>query len=270
MLRLLFLGDIVGRAGRRIVADQLPGLRREFSPDLVIANGENAAGGVGLDGRCLQELRSAGVDVLTTGNHIWNRREIFGQLSDPGSRVLRPHNYPQGNPGGGVLRVPLPGGATVVVVNLIGRVFMGDLVDCPFRCAREIAARERGPQTVIFVDFHAEATSEKYALAYALDGEVAAVIGTHTHVQTADEQILPRGAAFLCDAGMCGPLESVIGVKPEMVVEKFTLGRAVRFDAAKGRAMLNGVVITMDETTGCATAIERVRRVEETAAAAAV
>lgn len=253
---ILFIGDIVGRAGRQALSRALHPLVDRYGVDLVIANGENAAGGFGLTREKGEELFSLGVHVITGGNHIWDKRESYPYL-DAETRVVRPANYPEGAPGRGWTVVRTPGGVPVAVLNLEGRVFM-DTVDCPFRAAdREI--QRLAPHTrVIVVDFHAEATSEKSALGWYLDGRVSAVIGTHTHVQTADERVLPEGCAYISDAGMTGAFDSVIGMRKEEPIQRFLTQLPVRFETAKKNIRLNGVHLLVDETTGRALSIERI------------
>jgi len=258
---ILVVGDVVGKPGRRILAQRLPALRRELAADLVIANGENSAGGFGITRKTFDELLAAGVDVVTGGNHIWHTREAPALLdSDP--RLLRPANYPAGTPGrgAGVFR---PSGAhpPVAVLNLEGRVFMQPL-DSPFLVGREEIERLRRETPVIVVDLHAEATSEKAALGWYLDGRVSALVGTHTHVQTADERILPGGTAFITDVGMTGPRDSIIGMGREEVLQRFLTLLPTRFDVASGVAQLNAVAIEVDEATGHARRIQRVSHTE--------
>ena len=260
-MNILFVGDVVGKPGRRIVAQQLPALRRELAVDFVIANGENSAGGFGITRETFDDLIGAGVDVVTGGNHTWQAREIHTLLdSDP--RLLRPANYPAGTPGrgGGVFRTS-GRGIPVGVLNLEGRVFMQPL-DSPFLVARDEAERLRREAAVIFVDMHAEATSEKAALGWYLDGRVSAVVGTHTHVQTADERILPGGTAFITDAGMTGPRDSIIGMGREEVLQRFLTLLPTRFDVAGGPVQLNAVLLAVDEGTGRAQGIQRVTRTD--------
>lgn len=255
-MRLLVIGDIVGRSGRRAVKVNLSGLRREFKLDLVIANGENAAGGKGITKEVAQELFSSGVDVLTMGNHVWNKKEAYEYISRE-TRIVRPANYPPGTPGSGTGIYDTPGNLKVGVINLAGRVFM-PAIDCPFRKADEIVARVKEKARVIIVDFHAEATSEKVAMGWYLDGRVSAVVGTHTHVQTADERILPGGTAYITDLGMTGPMDSVIGVKKEIIIDKFITQIPQHFDVATGTFQFNGAVIEVNEDTGEAVSIERI------------
>lgn len=257
-LRILFLGDIVGKPGRRAVREHLARLRRDHRADLVIANGENAAGGVGIDPGTADEIFGAGVDVITTGNHIWAKRDVYPYLDKNSHRMVRPYNCAPGAPGAGAIVVSAPDGTKVGVLNLLARVFMPDLVDCPFRAADRALSEDLAGAKVIFVDFHGEATSEKVAMGYYLDGRATVMVGTHTHVQTADERVLPRGLAYISDAGMCGPAESVIGVEVPTVLEKFVGGRPTRFEVAGGAPLLNGVIVSCDPATGRATSITRV------------
>lgn len=250
-MRLLMIGDVVGRPGRRAVRTLLPRLRHEYSIDLVIANGENAAGGFGLTVETAEELLACGVDVITSGNHIWDRREIIAHL-DCELPILRPMNYPEGVPGRGYLLI-----GETVVVNAMGRVFMTPL-PCPFRAMDALLEEwaERKPGVVI-VDFHAEATSEKQAFAWYLDGRVGAVLGTHTHVATADARILPRGTAFVTDVGMTAPRDSVIGNDPEVVMERFLKQIPQRLTVPGGPVIFNSVLVEFDGQ-GRALSIQRV------------
>lgn len=260
-MKVLFVGDVVGRPGRRAVTQWLPALRRELGADFVIANGENSAGGFGVTPETFKDLIDAGADVVTGGNHIWHTREA-PTLLDAEPRLLRPGNYPAGAPGRGAAVFAAAGGARVGVLNLEGRAFMQPLLS-PFDYAREEAERLRAETPVIVVDMHAEATSEKAALAWHLDGRVSAVIGTHTHVQTADERVLPGGTAFITDAGMTGPRDSIIGMSRETVLPRFLTLLPARFEVASGPVQLNGVLVEIDAQTGHAAAIRRVNRVEE-------
>lgn len=254
MLKILFIGDIVGKPGRQVVQNVLPRLREEFSPDLIIANGENAAGGNGLTPQIAEELFACGIHVLTGGNHIWKQREILEYINrEP--RVIRPANYPEGVPGN-YTYLWEKGGVKVAVLNLLGRVFM-EPIDCPFkRGEREVALLSRITPNIV-VDFHAEATSEKVAMGWFLDGKVSAVCGTHTHVQTADERILPGGTAYISDIGMTGAFDSVIGVDKEAVLTKFLTGLPVRFEVAKRDPRLCGVKIIINELNGKAISVQR-------------
>jgi 2',3'-cyclic-nucleotide 2'-phosphodiesterase len=261
-MKLLFLGDIVGRPGRDLVRRHVRALAVHHGVDLVIANGENAAGGAGITRDNVNEIRSAGVDVITTGNHVWDKRETLEFIGTE-RRLLRPANYPEGTPGAGSCVVEAANGVRVGVINVMGRVFL-HAIDDPFRAAQLEVARVRadGAQ-VIFVDMHAETTSEKLALCYYLDGQVSAIIGTHTHVQTADERILPGGTACLTDVGMTGPHDGVIGMDRTAVIARFTTGLPTRFETATGDPRLNGVTITVAPDTGKAIAIERIALTED-------
>jgi metallophosphoesterase (TIGR00282 family) len=255
-MKLLFIGDIVGKHGRSLVRLGARALARVHAADVVIANGENAAAGAGITRDMANELFDAGVDVLTSGNHIWDRKEVLEFIGrEP--RLLRPANYPASAPGAGSWTGQTRGGLTVGVINLMGRVFLST-IDDPFEAAlREIAKVRGAGARVIFVDFHAEVTSEKLALCWFLDGQVSAVVGTHTHVQTADERILPGGTACLTDVGMTGPHDGVIGMDRAAVIARFTTGMPVRFEPASGDPRLHAALISADAETGRATAIER-------------
>jgi metallophosphoesterase (TIGR00282 family) len=255
-LNVLFVGDIIAKTGRRAVASLLPGLVADYGIDFTIANCENTAGGFGLTKRLADELFEYGIDVLTSGNHIWDRREIVPML-DSMDRVLRPFNYPGEVPGKGWGIFRTRGGVEICVINLIGRVFMRAL-DCPFRVADALLAQI--PDKVTIVDIHAEATSEKVAMGWYLDGRVAAVIGSHTHVQTADERVLPKGTAYITDAGMTGPFDSVIGIEKDAIIKRFLTGIPNRFDQATGDVRLSGVVVSIDTRTRRAVGIERIHR----------
>jgi 2',3'-cyclic-nucleotide 2'-phosphodiesterase len=257
MLRILFLGDIVGEPGRKAVISRLPFIKTEEEIDFIIANGENAAGGRGITPKISIDLLRAGIAVITTGDHVWDQSEIM-DFMEMEPRVLRPINYPPGVPGGGSIVLETAKGK-VAVMNAQGRSFMQPPLENPFLAVEAEVARLRTDEgvKVIFLDFHAEATSEKIALGRALDGTVSAVVGTHTHVQTADEQIFPGGTAFLCDAGMCGPLHSILGREVEPVIDRFRTSTPSRFPVAKGGVGLRGVIIDIDEATGNALAIRR-------------
>jgi len=255
-VKILLIADIVGKPGRQALSRELHRLVDRYSLDLVIANGENAAGGFGVTEDTAKELYEQGVHVLTSGNHIWDKRESFDYLSRE-DRLIRPANYPDGSPGRGSTVSVTAAGTKVAVLNLEGRVFMNNL-ECPFRVADREISRLRAITPIIIVDFHAEATSEKLSLGWYLDGKVSAVIGTHTHVQTADERILPGGTAYMSDAGMTGSFDSVIGIKKELAIEKFLTLLPVRFEVAKKDIRLNGVVVEIDEQSGRALDIERI------------
>lgn len=257
-MKILFLGDIVGKPGRDAVLNLLPGLRAELETDLVIVNAENAAGGWGITPPIARLLLTSGVDVITMGNHTWAKADGIDVLEvEP--RVLRPANYPPGTPGRGFGLYRTQSGATVGVANLNGRTFMEPLDD-PFRVADDIIAQFDGQADVLFFDFHAETTSEKAAFAYHCDGRVSVVVGTHTHVPTADERVLPGGCAFITDVGMCGPEHSVIGMDVETVLLRFRTQLPHRFKVAEGRAVVHGVLINVNETNGQAQSIARITR----------
>lgn len=255
MVRICFIGDIVGKPGRRAVAEHLYKIIDERLIDLTIANCENAAGGFGVTPSVLKQLFAYGIDVLTSGNHIWDKREVM-EVIDSEPRLLRPANYPPAQPGFGSTVAETPGGVPVAVLNLSGRVFMANY-DCPFRCADELLPDLAKEARVIFVDMHAEATSEKQAMGHYLDGRVSAVVGTHTHVQTADERILQGGTAYITDVGMTGPAESIIGVEKEAALRRFLTLQPQKLDTAGGRAQFSACIIEVDETTGKAASIER-------------
>lgn len=260
---LLVVGDVHGRPGRRILKERLSRLRARHDAQFVIVNGENAAGGAGLNREVAAEILAAGVDVITGGNHIWQHRGAY-ELLDTEPRIVRPLNYPPGVPGRGTVVAASKDGVAVAVLNLQGRVFMPD-VDDPFRAVRAELEGVRERARVIVVDFHAEATSEKIAMGWFLDGRVSALIGTHTHVQTADERILPKGTAYITDVGMTGPRDGVIGMDRDRILERFLTGLPVRFEVASGPAQLSAVAVDVDEETGRARRIERILEVDERA-----
>lgn len=255
-VKLLFIGDIIGKPGREALSRELHRIVDRHRVDLVIANGENAAGGFGLTEETAQDLFKCGVQMITSGNHIWDKKDALEYIKRE-ERIVRPANYPEGTPGKGSTIVRTPGGVKIGILNLEGRVFMNNL-DCPFRCADREIAKLKEETPIVFVDFHAEATSEKISLGWYLDGRVCAVIGTHTHVQTADERILTAGTAYMTDAGMTGAFDSVIGVKKEEAILKFVTQRPAKFEVAKKDIRINGVVIEVDEKTGLALGIERI------------
>ncbi|MCX7816643.1 MAG: TIGR00282 family metallophosphoesterase [Syntrophales bacterium] len=255
-MRIMFIGDIVGRPGRRAVRELLPLLIKEKSVDFVVANCENAAAGFGITRDIVEDLFSYGIDVLTTGNHVWDKKEAMEFIVDYES-LLRPANYPEGVPGRGSVLMPTRSGAHVGVVNLAGRVFMRPS-DCPFRTVEKEILRLLPRTKIIVIDFHAEATSEKVAMGWFLDGRVSGVFGSHTHVQTADERILPGGTAYITDAGMTGPFDSVIGIKKEAIFDRFLLQIPNRFEVAKGDVRLQGVIFDVDERNGKSFSIERI------------
>lgn len=256
-MRLLVFGDVVGKPGRLALRERLPALRMEYRADVVIANGENASGGIGLTVESMRELFASGVDLLTSGNHIWKHREIYVAL-DREPRLLRPANYPEGAPGKGLVVHELTDGRRLAVMNLMGRTYM-DALECPFRTADTLLATLPDEVKVRIVDFHAEATSEKKALGWHLDGRVSAMLGTHTHVQTADSMLLPGGTAYLTDLGMCGVEASVLGMDHKVIVDRFLTRTPQRFRPAAGRGSLNGVFIDVDDSTGRAVGIAPLR-----------
>jgi len=259
-IRILFIGDICGHPGRRIVKELLPGLREEYSPELILANVENAAGGFGITPPLVEELLDLGIAVLTSGNHIWDKKEIFPYLADHADgRLLRPANYPGDAPGHGVYLGKTRAGLAYAVLNLQGRVFM-PAIDCPFRTADALLEEIPAEVKIRIVDMHAEATSEKRAMGWYLDGRATAVVGTHTHIPTADETVQPEGTAYITDLGMTGPYDSVIGITKRPVIQKFLNQIPARFEVAKGDVRLSAVLIEADPETGRALAIQRILR----------
>jgi metallophosphoesterase (TIGR00282 family) len=256
MLKLLFLGDIIGEPGRRAVTETVPLWKKERGIDFVVVNGENSAGGRGITPRITIDLLRAGVAVITTGDHVWDQKDLASFI-DTEPRLLRPINYPEGVPGHGTIVLDTPKGK-VGVINVQGRTFMQPALDNPFLALDRAVDRMREETHVIFVDAHAETTSEKIAIGRFLDGRVSAVVGTHTHTQTADERVFPGGTAFLCDAGMCGPTESILGREIDPIIQRFLCGMPVSFPVARGPVSLCGAIIEIDETTGRAMSIERV------------
>jgi hypothetical protein len=253
-LRILAIGDIIGKPGRKAVKEILPGLCDEHNINLVIGNGENAAGGLGLTPGTAQELFDAGIDVITTGNHIWAYKEIIPYF-DSEPALLRPLNYPPTNPGRGYLRKK-----NALIVNLLGRVFIGHF-DCPFRAMDQLLAEFEHKSMPIIVDFHAEATSEKVAMGRYLDGRVSAVLGTHTHVGTIDAQILPGGTAYVTDIGMVGPIDSVIGDDPDSVIDRFLTQMTSRLSVGKGKVSFDAILVEVDKNTGKALDIKRIQKI---------
>ena len=257
-MKILFIGDIVGKPGRDAVSSLVPAMRKELAIDFVVANAENSSGGSGITPQTAAELFNASVDALTAGDHIWKRKEIFELIrSEP--KIIRPINFPAGAPGYGFGIFQAPGNIKVGVINVLGRVFLEPL-ECPFKTVKAAVEQIRRETPVIIVDIHAEATSEKIALGWYLDGDVSAVVGTHTHVQTADERILPKGTAYITDAGMAGPFDSVLGRRVEDVLERFLSCVPVRFEVASDNVQMHGVIIDIDEKTGVAQSISRVQK----------
>lgn len=256
-INILFIGDIIGKPGRKTVKKVLPDLANEYSLDLVVANGENSAAGFGITPDIFKELKSIGIDVVTTGNHIWDKKEINEFLEDE-PNLIRPANYSDNNPGSGSTLFTTPSGHVIAIVNLAGRVFMGNS-DCPFTKGRAIVDALKKKTNIIMIDFHGEATSEKVAAAMYFDGDITLLTGTHSHVQTADERILEGGTAFITDAGMTGPQDSIIGMEKESIIKRFLTQTPQRFEVAKGKCTFSGVVVTADSSTGKALEIKRIQ-----------
>lgn len=255
-MKILFIGDIVAKVGRKAIAEILPNLIKKRKLDFVIANAENSAGGSGITSKVAKELFFSGVNVLTSGDHIWKQRDILETI-EKNDNILRPANLNPGCPGRGAFVYQVKGTEKIAVVNLQGRTFM-DAIECPFRTADALIKDLKKQTKIIIVDFHAEATSEKIAMGHFLNGKVSAVLGTHTHVQTADEKILSEGTAYLTDAGMTGPCDSVIGRVKEDIIKRFTTGIPVKFRVAEGDVQLQGAIVQIDENTAKAISIERV------------
>lgn len=258
-MKILFIGDVVGKSGRRALRRFLPELQDQAEADLTVVNAENAAGGFGVTAGVLEEfLEQSEIDVLTSGNHIWDKREALDLIQDE-PRLLRPHNYPVGTPGSGWIVATASNGVQVGVLNIMGTVFMHPTLDCPFSSAHQALEKRPSDVKVVLVDFHAEATSEKVAMGWYLDGRVSAVVGTHTHVPTADERVLPQGTAHISDVGMTGCYNSVIGMETAGVLKRFVERVPERFEVASGSASVCGVIIDVDGTTGKSRSIARVR-----------
>ncbi len=258
-MNVLIVGDIVGRTGRRVVKEVMRSYRKKYRADFVIANGENAAGGNGITREIADELFKEGIDFITMGNHTWDKKEIL-QFIEHEPCLIRPANYPPDTPGKGSAVIKLENQLKIGVINLSGRVFMTPL-DCPFRTAEALVKTIARETPNIIIDFHGEATSEKIAFAWYMDGKVSAVIGTHTHVQTADERILPQGTGYITDVGMTGPQNSVLGVRTDLVIQKFLTQMPVRFEVAEGTAQLNGLFLRIDEKTGKTILVERINQI---------
>ena len=254
-MNIMIVGDVVGRPGRKAFLRYTKELRLKHGIDIVIVNGENSAGGKGVSRKSLDELYAAGADVITSGNHIWDNREVMG-LIDNDPYLVRPANYPDGAPGKGWCIYPYKA-KNIAVVNMSGRAFMPDM-DCPFQKIEEVLSEIADRADIIILDFHGETTSEKMAMGFYLDGRVQAVVGTHTHVQTADQRILPKGTAYITDLGMVGPWNSVLGVKPDIIIKKFTTCMPVRFDLADGPAVYSAVIVNIDDATNQAKDIKRI------------
>jgi hypothetical protein len=259
-MKILFIGDIFGKTGRRALKTSLGNVVEMFKADFVIANCENLAGGFGFTRETLNEVFATGVDMVTTGNHVWDKKEAL-DITANDQRVLRPANYPDGAPGRGSGVYTSKSGVKVGVINLMGRVFM-DALDCPFKAAERELAKVSADAKIILVDMHAEATSEKQAIGHLLDGRVSAVVGTHTHVQTADERLLTRGTAYITDVGMTGPAHSIIGVRPDIIMKRFLTKLPERFEEAAGPGQFNAVLLEVDDETGKAKGIKRIQTVE--------
>lgn len=251
-MKILFIGDVVGSPGRDMVKEYVPKLRNKYKPDVTIVNGENAAGGKGITEKIYQGFLEAGAQVITLGNHSWDNREIFDFIDDA-KYLIRPANFPEGNPGKGIVYVPF-GSKEIAIINLQGRTFLPP-IDCPFLKVDELVKEAKKRTPYIFVDFHGEATSEKQAIGWYLDGRVSAVVGTHTHVQTNDYRILPEGTAYITDVGMTGPYDGILGMDREVVLKRFLTALPVRFEVSKGRTQLNGVIIELDKKDGKAKSI---------------
>jgi len=258
-MNVLCIGDIVGKAGRTLLNECLEDLKKEHAIDFTIINGENAAGGAGITPRIADQIFRFGCDVMTLGDHTWDRAELAEYLNEK-ENIIRPANFPEGVPGRGWCIRKSAAGVKVGVINLLGRVFMRYNVDCPFRVLQAIVDKIREETNVIFVDFHAEATSEKIALGHFIDGKISALFGTHTHVQTADEKVLPRGTAYITDLGMSGPYDSVIGQNKEKIIERFLTSIPHRFEVAQDDPWLHGIVVEVDEKTGLARKIKRIQK----------
>jgi len=255
-MKILFLGDVVGSPGRNMVQEYLPKLKDKYRPDLTIINGENAAAGKGITKKIYKQFLEWGANVITMGNHTWDKKEVF-EFIDDAKNMVRPANFPEDTPGKGMTFVNL-NGTDVAIINMQGRTFMPALDD-PFRTLDQLITEAKKRTKIIFIDFHAETTSEKQAIGWYVDGRVSAVVGTHTHTQTADERILPSGTAYITDAGMTGPYDGILGIKRDTIIKRFLTQLPVRFDVdEKGRNQLNGVIITINPTNGMATSIERI------------
>jgi len=260
-MKILCIGDIVGRPGRNVLESNIEGLKKEFELDFIIVNGENAAGGFGITPRIANQILKAGCDCIVLGDHVWDKKDLIDYLDDE-KKILRPSNFPPGSPGKGWDIYKTSSGVKIGVINLLGRVFIRYNVDCPFRELERAVKEIKKETNIIIVDFHAEATSEKTAMGFFGDGKVSGVFGSHTHVQTADEKILPKGTAYITDMGMTGPYDSVIGQKKELIIERFLTSIPVKFEIATEDVWLHGVVVEVDDKTGLAKSIVRIKRSE--------
>jgi metallophosphoesterase (TIGR00282 family) len=256
IIRIIFIGDIVGRFGRHFLKNALPILKKKYRPELMVANGENLAGGLGITSKTSEEMFNAGIHVITSGNHVWDKKEAL-ELLDNETMIIRPLNFPRSNPGRGYCEFKIDDSCTVTIVNIQGRVFMEPVVDNPFLAIKDLLKSIKN--RVILVDFHAEASAEKQAMGFFLDGKVSAVLGTHTHVPSADLRILPGGTAYQTDVGMTGSLDSVIGMKKKPIVSKFLTGINQRFEVAKRDMIMDLVVLDIDRSSGRTNSVERVR-----------
>lgn len=254
-MRILFVGDVVGSSGRQMIQEYVPKLKKKYSPTVTIINGENAAGGRGITEKIYRSFLEAGAQAVTLGNHAWDNREIF-EFIDNAKYLVRPANFPEGTPGKGLIFLNC-NGTEVAIINLQGRTFLPPL-DCPFKKVDDLIAQAKKRTSIIFIDFHAEATSEKQALGWYIDGRATAVVGTHTHVQTADNRILPNGTAYITDVGMTGPYDGILGMERGAVLKKFLTALPVRFEVAEGRTQLSAVLIDVNPSTGKASRIERI------------
>ncbi|WP_017753832.1 TIGR00282 family metallophosphoesterase [Calidifontibacillus oryziterrae] len=255
-MRILFIGDVVGSPGRDMVKDYLPKLQAKYKPNVTIINGENAAAGKGITNKIYRSFLEQGAHAITLGNHTWDNKDIF-EFIDDAKCIVRPANFPEGTPGSGALLLNI-NGTEIGIINLQGRTFLPPL-DCPFKKADELITAMKKRTKIIFVDFHAEATSEKIAMGWYLDGKASAVVGTHTHVQTADNRILPNGTAYITDVGMTGPYDGILGIDKDVVLKRFLTNLPVRFEIASGRVQLSGVIIEIDSKTGKAQKIDRIQ-----------
>ena len=258
-MKVLFLGDVVAKGGRKALAKYIPRITEEYKPDLIIANGENASGGIGITSETAEEIFSFGVDVITSGNHIWKHKDIFAYLESNSDKIIRPLNYPNSDeyetPGSGYTKIKKDG-MEFLIINIMGRTFLDNL-DCPFRLLDNLVKKESKPGTISIIDFHAETTSEKQAMGWFLAGRVSAVLGTHTHVQTADERILPGATAYITDVGMCGSMDTVIGVDKEIIIQRFITQRPIGFKFSEINIGLNAVIMDFEDSSGKAVSIER-------------